>query len=176
MRQILGARGKAPGVIIMPRPPLGTALVHTLPGSDDAKKKVEVVLETISGRPVEDAAADLGMDRSYLHVLRRQVLEGAIAAAEPRKPGPKPLGLGFENLSDAEAEILRLRQENAELRRAAKDAEIAAELAVIKEEIALVMGRRKKTPPTPDQQKREKDLAAKRKRQAQREARKRNRG
>jgi hypothetical protein len=160
----------------MPRPSLGPALVHTLPGSDDAKKKAEIVLSTLAGKPIDEAASELGMDRSYVHVLRKQVLEGAIAAAEPRKSGPKPVGLGFENLADAEAEILRLRKENAEQARALKDAEIAAELALMKEEIALVLGRRKKTAPTDDALKHQEKLAAKRKRQAQRDARKRNRG
>jgi hypothetical protein len=160
----------------MPRPSLGPALVHTLPGSDDAKKKAEVVLSTLAGKPIDEAASELGMDRSYVHVLRKQVLEGAIAAAEPRKPGPKPAGLGYESLTDAEAEILRLRQEVADLRKAAKDAEIAAELARMKEEIALVLGRRKKTPPTSEALKHQARLTAKRKRQAQQDARKRNRG
>lgn len=149
--------------------------MQRLSGSDDAKKKVEVVLDTLTGRPIADAAAELGVDRSYVHVLRQQVLEGAIAAAEPRTPGPKPAGLGFASMADAEAEIARLRAENADMARALTNAEIAAELAVVRDEIAVVLGSRKKLPPTPQSLERQAKRDAKRKRQAQRAARKRNR-
>lgn len=123
----------------MARPSTGPALVQRLAGSDDAKLRTEVVLDTIAGRcTLDDAAERLGVARSYLVILRDQILQGAIAAAEPRKSGPKP--------RTKEADLIA---ELAQSRRLAKDLEIALELERCRVELAAVLGPRlKKTPTT----------------------------
>lgn len=115
------------------RPPLGPALVDTLPGSDRAKHVVRTILETIAGtRTIENAADALDCNRAYVHVLRERLLTATIAAAEPRKPGPKPA----PELPPAATAAL------ADAERRAKDAEVALELERARAELALVLGPR----------------------------------
>ncbi len=122
----------------MARPTTGPALVHRLAGSDLAKRRTELVLATLAGTcTVEDAAAALEIDRSYLFVLRDQILSGAVAAAEPRTPGPKPLASQPDGAAELRSQVIA-----AEKR--AKDAEIALELERVRVELAMVMGPRLK--------------------------------
>lgn len=126
----------------MPRPTTGPALVHRLAGSDEAKRKTEVILSTLAGTcTIDEAAAALGMDRSYVFVLRDQILAGAVAAAEPRTPGPKPAA-GAARLDDPATATLRA--ELAAARTQAKDAEIALELERCRVELEAVLGPRLK--------------------------------
>ncbi len=99
MRKIPGIRGSAPFArhdpsafnqegITMSRPPLGPALVDRLSGSDAARQRTRLMLETISGvTSVEAAAEQLGISTQRFHDLRDELLQSTIAAAEP-----KPLG------------------------------------------------------------------------------------
>ena len=125
----------------MPRPTTGPALVYRLDGSDAAKRKTDVILATIAGTcTIDDAAEALGMDRSYVFVLRDQILAGAIAAAEPRKSGPKPAAPTLPN----DPATAALRAELAAARKQAKDAEITLELERCRLELEAVMGPRLK--------------------------------
>lgn len=135
MRPILGSGAKPLRIAPMSRPPTGSALVQRLEGSDEAKRKTQIILDTISGTlAIDDAAAQLGINRAYVFVLRDQILLGAIAAAEPRKPGPKPASATSTDSQDAA---------QADAKRA-KDAEIALELERSRQELALVLGSRMK--------------------------------
>lgn len=119
----------------MPRTTAGPALVDTLPGSDEARRKAHVLLQTIDGSITIHQAADvLGCDRSFVHVLRRQALEGLVAALEPRAPGRKPQS-ALDLVAD-QAEALR----QAEVR--ARDAETALQLERVRTELALGLGPR----------------------------------
>ena len=72
----------------MSRPPLGPALVAGLAGSDDARQRAQLILETIAANlPVQDAAARLGVSTQRFHELRAEALQQLIAACEA-----KPLG------------------------------------------------------------------------------------
>ena len=117
----------------MARPPTGPTLVDRLPGSDEAKHRTRIILETITGaRSIEQAAQALDCNRSYVHVLRDQILTAAIQGAEARTPGPKPQPPSPE---EAQAAV-------AAADRRALDAKVALELEQCRTELALVLGPR----------------------------------
>ncbi len=121
----------------MPRTTAGPALVDALPGSDEARRKAHVLLQTIDGSiTIHQAADTLGCDRSFVHVLRRQALEGLVAALEPRTPGPKPK-TAQDRLTE-QAEALRQAEQRA------RDAETAMQLERVRVELALGLGSRLK--------------------------------
>jgi len=128
----------------MARPPTGPTLVDHRPGSDGAKHRARVILETIAGTmSIADAGAALDCNHAYVHRLRDQLLDGLIAAAEPRKPGPKPalvpsLAVGGDGGCDDPAVAAAV----AEANRRVSDAEVALELERCRTELALVLGPR----------------------------------
>jgi transposase-like protein len=72
----------------MGRPCKGPSLVDGLEGSDEARRRLRIVLETISGQQtVADACAALGIGEAAFHKMRTQALESAIAGLEPGTPG-----------------------------------------------------------------------------------------
>jgi hypothetical protein len=113
------------------RPVLGPALVDRLAGSERAKLIVRTMLETIAGeRTIDSAAQVLDCNGAYIHALRERLLEATIAAAEPRKPGPKP-----QATPAPDDGIVFARHET-------RDAEVALELERCRSELALVLGPR----------------------------------
>ena len=130
----------------MARPPTGPDLVHRLNGSADAKHRAQIILETIAGtRSIEDAGMALDCNTAYVHRLRDQLLDGMIAAAEPRIPGRKPAP---PPTADQQAAVLA-----AALSRAS-DAEVALELERCRTELALVLGSRLKKNANPKRRRR----------------------
>jgi transposase len=103
--------------------------VDRLEGEDDAKRRLRVVLETLSGtKSIEAACEELHVSSSRFHEMRRQALQSALdglapgASGRPRRPGP-----------DADPERLStLEQEKQEL-----EAELYA--SMVRTEIALAM-------------------------------------
>jgi hypothetical protein len=74
----------------MARPTTGPNAVNHLPGSDAARQRVRLALETLSGaKTVQDAAAELGVSTQRFHEIRAEALAGAISACEP-KPSGRP--------------------------------------------------------------------------------------
>ena len=70
------------------RPAKGPKLVEGLEGSDEAKKRLEVVLETIAGKiGIDEACETLDIGKTAFHKLRARVLQSALIDLEP-----KPLG------------------------------------------------------------------------------------
>lgn len=68
------------------RPPLGIKLVDGLGGSECARERLKVILETVAGsKSIESAAGELGIKKSRFHVIRTEMLE---AARESLEPGP----------------------------------------------------------------------------------------
>ena len=117
----------------MARPPTGPSLVDRLPGSDEAKHRTRIILETITGaRSIEQAAQALDCNRSYVHALREQILTAAIQGAEARTPGPKS-----QPPSPEESQAAVIAAE-----RLALDAKVALELERCRTELALVLGPR----------------------------------
>jgi transposase InsO family protein len=70
------------------RYPSGPEAVERLEGSGEAKRRLRVLLEVLSGRcRVKDACAQLGLGEARLEQLRTRALRGALAALEPRSGG-----------------------------------------------------------------------------------------
>ena len=110
------------------RKPEGPKLVERLDGSAEAKQRLRVILQTVSGElTVEEACAELGIGKTAFNELRARTLRTALADLEP-----KPVGRPRKEVSPEEAEANRLREENEQLR-------TDLEIAHVREEIALAM-------------------------------------
>jgi hypothetical protein len=121
------------------RRPAGPEYVKQLDGSDLAKERVQVVLETVAGTcGVDDACRRLNICAQRFHQLRQQILEGAVTAAEPGTPGRKAL-----LPTPAEDQVQRLEQLVGDQQR-----EMQASRA--REEIILVLSRRGQPPEDPE--------------------------
>lgn len=96
------------------RPPEGAGLVENLEGSEPAKKRLRVILETIAGeKTVRQACGELGMGKSAFHKLRSEFLRGAVEDLEPKSAGRprKEVSPEEERVENLEAEVRRLRAE-----------------------------------------------------------------
>jgi transposase-like protein len=72
----------------MARPPEQSNLVDPLEGSDEAKRRLKVVLQTISGeRSIAEACERLDISATMLFELRTRALLGALAGISPAAPG-----------------------------------------------------------------------------------------
>lgn len=110
------------------RPVKGPQLVQDLEGSDEAKRRMRVILETLAGqRTILDACLELGIGKSAFHELRKRVLQAALADVEPRPAGRPPTAEPPEA-----PEVEQLKSENERLR---SDLEVAH----VREEILLAM-------------------------------------
>jgi len=111
------------------RPPLGLGHIDRLSGSDQAKARLKVMVDTLTGeKTVAAACFELGLSEARFHELRDETLAGAISLLEPKPLGRPPT----PGPTDAERELLRLQKENRRLK-------LEAHAAVIREEIAMVM-------------------------------------
>jgi len=131
----------------MSRPPEGVRHVDRLDGPEDLKRRLRVLLDTLSGRvSVAQACEELGVSESRLHELRREALEGALGALMP-KPAGRP----------ATAETTTEREKELEGR--IQELEVDLQAALVRTELALAMpelfrskknpGRRKKQTTAP---------------------------
>lgn len=110
------------------RPPQGPGLVENLDGSDAAKERLRVILETLAGTlTVEHACALLGVGETRFHELRAELLQQALHVLEPKASG-RPSA----PLPSVEA------QELQRLRAQVKDLSIDLRAAQVREEIALI--------------------------------------
>lgn len=107
------------------RKPTGAQLVERLEGSQHAKTRLKVILETLSGRwTISEACEALGIQETMFHKLRSQVLQTAVDRLEPRPLGRRP------RASSPEAELTaELEDELARQRTELKAAQIRQELA-----------------------------------------------
>lgn len=109
----------------MARPTAGLSMIDPLPGSPEAKTRLVAILATISGEySIADACDETGVGEARFFVLRRDFLEAAIGLLEKRPAGRKPL-------PRPDAELERLREENARLRLEVQAARIRAEIGVV---------------------------------------------
>ena len=112
----------------MARPPEGPNLADRLEGPEDAKRRLKVILETISGtKSIADAAAEIGVGAARFHELRKEVLEAALLALEP-KPAGRP-----------RAESDQPDPRVAELEAQIGDMTIELKASHVREQIALTM-------------------------------------
>lgn len=108
---------------------VGEGHVDKLDGSEEARKRLRVILEALSGkRTMKDACRELGLSEARLHRLRDVALQGALEAIEPQTAGRPPAAGAEEkdeHLTTLEAEVRELR--------------IDLRAAQVREEIAAVM-------------------------------------
>jgi transposase-like protein len=106
------------------RPAVGPNLVEGLEGTEGAKKRLRVVLETMAGeKSVEEACRELGIGKSAFHQIRARIMQGALEDLEPKAPGRKP-----SEASDAEERIAQLEKELEETKLKLKIAHVREEL------------------------------------------------
>lgn len=104
----------------------GPEIVEGVPGSDEAKRRVRVVLETIGGRrSVESACSELGIGSTRFEELRTECLRGAVAALEP-----KPIGRPPGEVLPVDPVVASLREENERLKVELATSHAREELAI----------------------------------------------
>jgi hypothetical protein len=108
------------------RKPQGAALVERLLGSEHAKARLKLFLQTLAGeRTVEEACAQLGICSSRFFDQRNAWLHESLALLEPRAAGrPRQV-----EPPPSPAEMAALRERVAELEARAAAVEVQAELA-----------------------------------------------
>jgi hypothetical protein len=107
------------------RRPVGPELAERLDGSAAACRRMRVILGTIAGTlRVREACEQLGICEQRFETLRATAIRAGIAALEAR-----PIGRPPKVLSEAQAEIARLRERIAELDAQLQVAQVRAELA-----------------------------------------------
>lgn len=112
------------------RRPSGPEFVEHLPGSQTAKERARVVLETIAGTMrVQEACQRLGISEPRFDQLRIEMLLGGIERLEAR-----PAGRPAQSLSPEEQRIRELEAKLAQ-------AELKLKIAQTREEIVLALPR-----------------------------------
>ena len=87
------------------RKPLGPQLVHHLEGSERAKERLEVILETVAGKlTIHEACDRLGIEEAMFFRLRMQALQAGLCRLEPRPAGRPPRSQSVEGERIAELE------------------------------------------------------------------------
>ena len=110
----------------MPRPNKGLAHVDTLDGDLETKWRLKVVLATLSGEMLVDEAVDeLDVGPTQFANLRRQALQGALDALEP-KPAGRP-----RRSAEQSEDVQALQQRIHELEHDAQLLRSRLELAVL---------------------------------------------
>jgi transposase-like protein len=111
----------------MGRRPGGVEQVSRLAGDAEAKRRLRVVLETLSGeRTIEEACAELSVSESRFHELRRAALEAALeglapgASGRPKREAPAP----------DPGRLAELERQNEELRFELQGSLVRTELAL----------------------------------------------
>lgn len=128
------------------RKPSGPEYVDHLAGSEQAKERLKVVLETLAGTcRVQEACRRLGISEPRFHQLRQQMLTAALERLEPQPAGRKPAAQTPEQ-TRLRALADELLAKDLELRAAQARAEIAVTLPRLAEEPAEP---EKKTTPPP---------------------------
>ena len=133
------------------RRPVGPEYADQLPGSETAKLRAKVILETMAGTcRLKEACLRLGISEQRFHQLRAEMMEAAVQALEPGHAG-RPA----HTPTPAEEQVLALEQQ-------LQDKEVELRTAKAREEIALVLPEvrqeplepEKKTPPRRTQRRR----------------------
>jgi hypothetical protein len=125
------------------RKPAGLEYVQNLEGSEEAKRRLQVVLETLTGqRGVQQACQLLAISETRFQQLRHELLQAALERLE-RKPAGRP------RATPAPADVGALQEQLAEMTK-------ELESSRVREEVALILGRgqaesgaQKKTPVPP---------------------------
>lgn len=114
------------------RPPLGVELVNKVDGSELAKQRLQVILQTISGElSVPQACERLQLSEARFHELRSEWLQAACGTLEPKaagRPGPQPP-------DEQELKIQNLERQITELKIDLRATQIREELALLMPEV-----------------------------------------
>jgi hypothetical protein len=141
------------------RRPSGPEYVEHLPGSEQAKERLKVVLETISGTcRVQEACQRLGISEPRFHQLRTEAFTAAVEELEPKPSGRKPASVTPEQV-----QVAQLQEQLA-----AKEIELRA--AQARAEIAVAMPHVVQEPPTREKKTRLPDSKVKRRRRGRRKS------
>ncbi len=109
------------------RKPLGPALVQHLDGSERAKQRLEIILETITGAlMIEEACQRLGIEHAMFCELRTEMLKAGLARLEPR-----PMGRPPQQTSADELKITELQHRVEELESNLRIAKLREKLACV---------------------------------------------
>ena len=107
------------------RKPTGPPLVHHLDGSERAKERLEVILETVAGKiTIREACDRLGIEEAMFFRLRMQALQAGLCRLEPRPSGRPPRSDSAE------------RERIAELEQELKEKELELQATEVRLEIA----------------------------------------
>jgi hypothetical protein len=96
------------------RYPLGLEAVDKLEGSAQAKERMKVILETLTGQcRLHEACERLGLSEPRVQQLRQQMLEGALASLEPGQAGrpAKVPSAAEQRVAELEAQVAALQVE-----------------------------------------------------------------
>jgi transposase-like protein len=106
----------------------GPELVSRLEGSDQAKERLALIMQTLTGDlSVDEACTKLGIGLTAFSEMRRKALESALSGLEPGQPG-RPAHVETHTTE----EVHKLKSQITELR-------LDLEAARLREEIALIM-------------------------------------
>ena len=120
------------------RRPVGPELVDRLQGSESARERVKVVLQTMTGElRVQEACEQLQISEQRFDELRNEAIQAAVASLEP-KPTGRPMRVTVMNPAEAE----RLQQRVVELEAQVAAAVVRAELATALPKAGRVSGKR----------------------------------
>jgi transposase-like protein len=107
------------------RPIVGLDLLDGLAAPRTARRRVRLVLATLTGQlSIAEACSALGVRRTRFHALRQQVLRGALDAAAPRSRG-RPRSRAVEA-----PEVLQLQHRIRELELALRTTQLRSEIAL----------------------------------------------
>jgi len=121
------------------RTPSGPEYVASLPGSEQAKQRLQVILETMThAYGVQEACRRLDISEQRFYQLRTELLQAAIDCLEP-----KPTGRPSHNDVSKDADVTTLQARVAEL-----ETELRA--AQLRQEIAAAMPHVVYPPPEPE--------------------------
>lgn len=110
------------------RRPVGPEYAEQLAGSETAKRRARVILETMAGTcRLKEACERLDISEQRFHQLREQMMTAAIKALEPGHAG-RPV----HTLTPAEEQVVALEQK-------LQDQEVELRAVKAREEIALIM-------------------------------------
>jgi len=94
------------------RHPAGPEYVDQLEGSEPAKRRLRIVLETLAGKcGIGEAATLLGITEQRVHQLREEALQAALAELEPKPAGRPRHGVASEDPTVLREQILELEKE-----------------------------------------------------------------
>ncbi len=104
----------------------GVELVTALEGSSEAKRRLKLILQTLSGETrVVDACKDLDVCEALFYRFRHDCLRQSLQSLEPR-----PTGRPRKDAAVAAEELQRLKAQNEALRRRVAALEVREEIAL----------------------------------------------